>query len=101
MRRHVGSHTYGNTGRSVYQQVGYTSREYCRLLLLIIVVGDEVDGVLVYVLHHLLADLSESNLSVTHGGRAVSVYGAEVSLSVNERRTHDPILCQTHKSTIY
>lgn len=43
MRRYVGGHAYGDSLRSVDEQVGESSRKHERLLTCVVVVGLEVD----------------------------------------------------------
>ena len=47
VRRHVGGHADGDAGGAVDEQVGVGRGQHRRLELRVVVVGDEVDGVLV------------------------------------------------------
>ena len=101
MRRHIGCHTYGYSRRAVHKQIWNAGRKNCRLLLLIVIVGYKINGVLVYVLHHLFAYFPKAYFGVTHCSRTVTVNRTEIALTVNQRITHYPILRKSHKCTIY
>ncbi len=100
MRRHIGGHTYGNTLRAVDKQVGDTGREHYRLLARIVVSRLEVHSVRVDIAEHLLPYFLKAHFSVTHGGRAVTVNGAEVAVAVNKTLPHGPWLRHTHDCAI-
>ena len=53
----------------------------------LVVVGDEVDGLLVEVRHHLVGERLEPGLGIAHRRRRVAVDRAEVALAVDERRS--------------
>ncbi len=57
MRRNVGRHAHGNTGRSVDQQVGDTRREHRGFVFGLVVVGNKIDGFLVKVGNQFMCDL--------------------------------------------
>ena len=96
MSRHVGSHTHGNTRSTINQKVRNTCRHDSRFLQCIIEVVREVNSFLIEVLHHILADLFQACFSITHGSRAITVNRTKVSLSVDQRIAHCPILCHTN-----
>ena len=98
--RHVGGHAHCDSGRAVHQQVGYFGRKHHRFLQRFVEVGLEVYRLLLYVNHHLLGNLLHAGFGVTHGGRAVTVYGSEVSLTVYQRVAHNPILGETRHGVI-
>ena len=58
-----------------------------RLLGGLVVVRDEVDGLLVEIRHHLVAERLEPRLGVSHRRRRVAVDRSEVALAVDERRS--------------
>ena len=101
VRRYVCSHTHSDTRCAVDQQVGDAGRHYRRLEQCVVEVCGHVDGFLLQVVHHGLAHQGETSLGVTHGCRAVSVDGAEVSLTVDQRVAHAPFLSHTHQGAIY
>ena len=64
-----------------------------RLLLAAVVVGDEVDGVLVDRRHHRHRGLGQTALGVPVGGRGVvAAEAAEVAVAVDQRDPHRPRL---------
>ena len=98
--RDIGSHTHGNTVTAVDQQVGHLGRHHGRLLERIVEVVDHIDGILLDVVHDMLAHLREPALGITHGSGRVTVNTTEVTLSVNKRIAHVPVLSHTHQGAI-
>ncbi len=92
MRRDVRRHTYGDTGRSVHQQVRESGRQYHRFFFVLVKVRLEIDRVFIYIRYHLQGYLRKPCLGVTHRGRRVVIAGSEVSVSVDEHRPHREIL---------
>ena len=92
VRRHVGRHAHGDAGRTVHQQVRVGGRQYDRFFGGLVVVGDEVDGLLVEIRHHLVGKRVEARLGVAHRRRRVAVDGAEVALAVGEHIAHVEVL---------
>ena len=101
VRRYVGSHAHGNTVAAVHEQVGYFRRHDGRLLQRVVKVVHHVDGLLVKVVHDVLAHLREAALRVTHRRGRVAVNATEVALPVNERITHVPILRHAHQRAVH
>ena len=100
VRRHIGSHTHGNTVTTVHQQVGHLGRHDARLRQRVVEVVHHVDGVLLQVVHDVLAHLRQAALSVTHGSGRVAVHAAEVALSVHQCVAHVPVLCHAHQCAV-
>ena len=100
MRRHICSHTYGNTTCSVYQQQRNLGRQNGRLLQGLIEVGCPIDSLLIDVSHNLIGNLLHTCLGITHSRCRVTVHRTEVTLALNQRITHSPILCHTYHSLI-
>ena len=100
VRRHVGGHADGDAGRAVDQQVGDAPRQDQRLLVLAVVVGLEVDGLLVDVGQHLHGQRREPGLGVPHGRGRVVARRAEVALAVDQRVAHRPGLGQPHEGVV-
>ena len=98
--RHIGSHTYGNTVTTIDQQVRNLGGHYAGLYQRIVEVVDHIDGVLLQVVHDVLAHLRETALGVTHGSWRVAIDTTEVTLSVDECITHVPVLGHTNEGTI-
>jgi hypothetical protein len=61
-------------------------------LLLAVVVGNEVDRVLVEILHHGGGGRGHARLCVAHGRGRIAVDGAEVSLAVDQAVAHVEVL---------
>ena len=101
VRCHIGSHTYGDTAGTIYEQQRNTGREYGRLLLCVVEVHGPIDSLLVDIGHNLVCNLLHTRLGVTHSRRRVAVHRTEVTLALNEWITHSPRLCQTHHCIIH
>ena len=89
---HVGGHTHSDTVRAVDKKVWYPGRENGGFFALIGIGGHHVNSVLFNIGHHFVGDLLHAALGVTHGGRAVAVDRAEVTLAVDHGVTHVPRL---------
>ena len=100
MSRHIGSHTHGNTVTAVHQQVRHLRRHDGRLLKRVVEVRSHVNGLLVEVVHDVLTHLREAALRITHGSRRVAIDRTEVTLTVNQRIAHIPVLSHTDEGTI-
>ena len=100
MRGHVGGHTYGDTAGAVDDQQRDLGGQHRGFGDRIVEVERPVDGLLVDVGHHLVGDLLHAGLGVTHGGRRVAVHRTEVTLAVDQRVAHRPLLCQTHHRVV-
>ena len=92
VRRDRGRHADGDAARAVDQQVGELAGQDAGLLVLLVVVGLEVDGVELDVLEHLGGDRAELGLGVPHGGRRQAVDRAEVALAGDQQVPHVPPL---------
>ena len=97
----VRCHAHGNSVAAVHQQVWYLRGHHRRLLQRVVEVVGHVHGVLLKVVHDVLAHFRQSALCVSHCGRRVAVDRAEVSLSVHERVSHVPVLCHAHQCSVY
>ena len=84
VRRHVGSHTYGNTRSPVYQQLRYAGGQYGRFFERVIEVRGEIDRILLNIAKRLFGNARKSSFGITHGGRAVAVDRTEVTLAVDQ-----------------
>ena len=98
--RYIGSHTHGNTVSTIDQKIRNLRRHDTRFNERIIEVVGHVYGILLQVVHNVLTHLAESALRVTHGSRRVTVNRAEVTLSVDQRIAHIPVLSHANKGTI-
>jgi len=100
VRSHVGGHTDGDTAGAVDNQQGNLRRQDRRLVNGVVEVERPVDGLLVDVGHHLVGNLAHAGLGITHGRRRIAVHRTEVTLAVDERITHRPLLGQTHHGVV-
>ena len=100
VRRDVGGHADRDAGRAVDQQVRVARRQDRRLLRAAVVVGLEVDGVLVDVADHLQRQRRHPALGVAHRGGGVVARRAEVALAVDQRRAHHPRLRQPDQGVV-
>ena len=100
VRGHVRGHTHGDAARAVDDQQRDARGQDGGLLDRIVEVQRPVDGLLVDVGHHLVGDLLHPRLGVTHRGGRVAVHGSEVTLAVDQRVTHRPLLGQTHHGVV-
>ena len=93
VRRNVGGHAHGDALGAVDQHVRKARREDRGLFGRGVVVGDEVDGLLVDAAHQLQSQCSKSALGVAHGCRSLVGSGsAEVSVAVDQRVPHRELL---------
>ena len=65
-----------------------------------VVVGLEIDGVLVDIVEQRLRDLGQAGFGVPHGGRRIAVDRAEIALAVDQRHAHGEILRHAHHRVI-
>ena len=99
VRGHVGGHPDGDAAGAVDEQVGERGGHDLRLGLRVVVVGDEVDRVLVEPGHHEQGGRCHPRLGVARGGRTV-VEGAEVAVSVDEGQPHGERLGHPHEGVV-
>ena len=100
VRGHVGGHADGDTARAVDDQQRNLGGKHRGFGNRIVEVERPVHGLLVDVGHHLVGDLLHAGLGVTHGRRRVAVHRTEVTLTVDQRITHRPVLSQTHHGVV-
>ena len=101
VRRDVRRHAHRDAGRAVDQQIGQACRQHQRLLLAAVVVGAEIDRVLVDVGQHLVRDLRQPDLGVAHGRGVVAVDRAEVALAVDQHVAQREILRHAHDGVVH
>ena len=85
VRRDVRRHADGDAAGAVDEQVGELRRQHHGLEQAVVVVGLEVDRLLVEIVEQVLRDLRQPRLGVAFGRRRIAVDGAEVALAVDER----------------
>ena len=99
MRRDVGRHADGDAAGAVDQKIGEARRQHHRLALGIVVIGLEVDGVLVEILDQRARHALEPHLGIAHGRRRIAVDGTEIALAVDQRQAHGEILRHPHQAS--
>jgi len=92
VRRNVGRHADGDAAGAIDQQVRKLRRQNRRLAVAVVVVGLEIDGILVNVVEQRLRDLGEPRFGVAHRRRHIAVHRAEIALAVDQRHAHGEIL---------
>ena len=90
VRRNVGRHADRDAGGAVNKQIRVAAGKNRGLFLRLVKVGDKLDRVLLDVRQHLHGNLRQTRLCVSHGRRAVTVDGAEISVAVHQRIAHGP-----------
>ena len=98
--RDVGGHAHRDARRAVHEEVRVRGREDRGLLGGLVVVGDEVDRLLVEIRHQVVGDRLQPRLGVPHRGRGVAVYGAEVPLAVDQGVAHVELLGEPHQGVV-
>jgi hypothetical protein len=85
VRRDIGRHADGDAVGAVHQQVREGCRQHARLIRALVVIGLEVDRILVDAFQQGGRRLGQPGLGVTHGGRGVAIHRAEIALAVDQR----------------
>ncbi len=92
VRRDTRRHPDGDPPRAVDQKVGELPGQDPGLLVLLVVVGLEVDRVELDVLEHLRGDRAQLRLGVPHGRRGEAMDRPEVPLPGDQQVAHVPPL---------
>ncbi len=100
MRRDIGRHADGNSIRPIDDQIGKARRQHGGLGRAFVVIGNEVNRVLIDVGQHLAGNAGHAALGVAHGRGRVAVYGAEVALAINHGIAHAEGLRQPHHGVV-
>ena len=100
VRRNVGGHADRDAARAVDQHVRELRRQHRRLAVLAVVVGLEVDGVLVDIRQQIGRRLVHAHLGVAHRRRLVAVHRAEVALPVEQHQRHRERLRHPHQRVV-
>ncbi len=101
MGRGAGSHTYGDTLGTVYQEVRNLHRKYRGLLFRLVKVWHKVHHIFVEIpqkrfLRHLL----QTRLSITHGSGAVTFDIAEIAVAIYKGHPFLEILAHDHQCVV-
>jgi hypothetical protein len=100
VRRDRGRHADGDALRAVGEQVREGGRKDDRLVDRAVVVGAEVDRVLVDAFEQEARDIGHARLGVAVGGGAVAVDVAKIALTVDERIARGEVLGEAHKGVV-
>ncbi len=100
VRGNIGRHADGDAAGAIDQKVRKLCGENRGLFLGIIVVGLEIDGVLVDVVEQMLRDLGQAGFGVPHRGRHIAVHRAEIALPVDQGHAHGEILRHAHQRIV-
>ena len=92
VRDEIRGHADRNACAAVDEQVRERGGEDDRLFLGVVVVGDEIDGVLLQVIHQDRAEVRQPRLGVSHGRGRIVLDRAEVALAVDQPLAHRPRL---------
>ena len=79
---------------------GNGRRQNGRLLRRLVVVGREVDGLLVEIRHHVVGERLQTRLGIPHRRRAIAVDRTEVALPVHRRVAHVEVLRQPDQRVV-
>ena len=82
VRRDIGRHANGDTGRAIQQQVGQARWENRGFLKRAIEIVDEINGVHVDICQHLFCHASQAGLGITHRCRGIPIDRAKVTLAI-------------------
>lgn len=92
VRGHVGGHADGDAGASIDEEVGEGGGKNRRFFAFFVVGGDKIDRAESHVHHERGAEVVEAGFGVTHGRWRVAIHRTEVSLALDERVAHRPVL---------
>ena len=100
VRRDIGRHADRDAIAAIDQQVGKPRRQDLGLLLRLVVVRLEIDGVLVDVVQQQHGRAGEPDLGVALRRRVVAVDRAEIALPVDQRHAHREGLRHAHQGVV-
>ena len=101
VRRDIGRHADGDAAGAVDQKIGEARRHHHRLALGIVVVGLEVDGVLVEILDQRARHALKPHFGVAHGRGRIAVDRTEIALAVDQRQAHGEILRHPDQGVVH
>ena len=100
VRRDVGGHADGNTASAVHQQVGETCGQNLRFFAAAVIIGLEINRVFVEIIQQRVGDLVQPCFGVPHRCGRIRVHRSEVTLTIDQRHAHRPILRHTGKRIV-
>ena len=96
VRRDRGRHADRDALRAIGEQVRKSAGQHDRLFRLAVVIGAELDAVLVDAVEQQLRDVGHARFGVAIGGRIIAVDIAEIALAVDQRIARGEILREAH-----
>ena len=92
VRRDVGGHAHRDAACAVDQEVGKARRQHRRFVLRTVVIGLEIDGILVEILHQVVGRTCQPRLGIAHRRGRIGIHRAEIALTIDQWQPHRPIL---------
>ena len=100
VRRDRGRHAHGNALRAVGEQVRKAAGQHDRLFRLAVVIGAELDAVLVDAVEQEPRDLGHARFGIAVGGGIIAVDIAKVALAIDQRIARGKILRESHQRVV-
>ena len=100
VRRYRGRHADRDALRAVGEQVRKATGQHHRLFRLAVVIGTELDAVLVDAVEQQPRDFGHACFGVAVGGGVIAVDIAEIALAVDQRIARGEILRQPHHGVV-
>ncbi len=100
MRRNISRHTNRDTTGTIDQHIRIACGQNHRFFGLFVIVGLEIDGVLVDIGQQAFRRLGQTGLGVTHGRSRIAIHRAEIALTVNQWKAHGEILRHPHHGVV-
>ena len=100
VRRDVGCHADGDAAGAIDQEIGKLRRQNRRFLFRVVVIGLEIDGVLVDIAEHFQRRARQARFGISIGRRRIAVDRTEIALAVDQRHAHGEVLRHPHHRVI-
>ena len=91
----------GDALRAVHQQIGKARGQHGGLHEGFVKIGVKVHGLLFEIAHQFHGKLGKPRLGITHGGGAVAVHRAKVTLALHQHVAGGKILRQAHHRVVH
>ena len=92
VRRDVGRHADRDAARAIDEQVGEARGQHLRLMFRRVIIGLEIDRILVEILQQGARHLCQARFGIAHRRRRIGVHRPEIALAVDQRHAHRPVL---------
>ena len=100
MRRDIGGHTHRNTRGTIDQQIWESGRKNGWFFFTFIIVRLKIDRIAVNIIQQKCGSFGQPSFGITHGGGAITIHRAKVTLPVNQLDPHGPRLSHTHHGIV-